>query len=116
MVGTGLWPLTHPTVHYTQRPPSTSSTTPVRNAASSEARNSAALATSCGTDNRPSGTDATNLARTAGSSLPRKVGSSAVSPATGASAHTRILSGASSTAIDFDNRFTAPLLALYQAS
>src|SRR5499427_1648357 len=107
-------PLLRPTI-YTHRPPSTSSTTPVRNSASADARNNAALATSCGTERRPSGTEATNLARTAGSSLPRNIGSSAVSPATGARAHTRILSGANSTAIDFDNKLTAPLVALYQA-
>ena len=38
-----------------------------------------------------------------------------VAPITGQMALTRMLSGPSSAAIDLDSRFTAPLLALYQA-
>src|SRR5207342_1540950 len=101
---------------YTQRPPSTSSTLPVRNDASPEARNSVALATSSMVAKRPSGTVALNWARNSGESPPMKVGNSGVSAITGAMAQTRIPSGASSTAIDFDSRFTAPFDALYQVS
>src|SRR2546428_10328832 len=57
-----------------------------------------------------------NFARISGVSSPMKAASSPVSPATGATQLTRILSGASSTAIERDSRFTAPLVALYQAS
>src|SRR5437868_6331678 len=57
-----------------------------------------------------------NFARISGVSSPMKAASSPVSPATGATQLTRILSGASSTAIERDIRFTAPLVALYQAS
>eukprot|EP01035_Chromulina_nebulosa_P002685 gene2685-biopygen2256 len=68
-----------------------------------------------GFDIRPSGIVETNLARFSGvSGTPMKDSSSAVSPITGAMQLTRMPSGASSTAIDFDIRFTAPLLALYQ--
>src|SRR4029077_9998282 len=101
---------------YTQRPPSTSSTLPVRKEASLEARNSVALATSSMVAKRPSGTVALNWARNSGESPPMNVGNSGVSAMTGAIAHTRIPSGASSAAIDFDSRFTAPLEALYQVS
>src|SRR3954451_23110408 len=101
---------------YTQRPPSTSSTLPVRKEASSEARNSVALATSSMAAKRPSGTGALNWARNSGESPPMNVGNSGVSAMTGAIAQTRIPSGASSAAIDFDSRFTAPFDALYQAS
>jgi hypothetical protein len=45
-----------------------------------------------------------------------KVGNSGVSAITGAIAQTRMPSPASSAAIDFDRRFTAPLEALYQVS
>ncbi len=83
-------------------------------AASSEARNSAAFAMSCGVDSRPSGMLARKAARFSGVSSPMKVASSGVSPATGAMQQTRIRSGASSTAIDLDRRFTAPLVPLYQ--
>jgi len=48
------------------RPPSTSSTTPVRKAASSLARKSAAAPMSCGVENRPSGTVALKAARFSG--------------------------------------------------
>src|SRR5260370_26851672 len=47
-----------------------------------------------------------------GVSSPRNIANSGVSPATGASAQTRILSGASSTAIDFVITCTAPFEAL----
>ena len=49
-----------------QRPPSTSSATPVMNGDAGSARNSAALAMSCGCDRRPSGMPARNLARFSG--------------------------------------------------
>ena len=45
---------------------------------------------------------------------PMKASSSPVSPMTGATQFTLILSGASSTARDFETRFTAPFEALYQ--
>src|SRR6202034_2231830 len=90
------------------RPPSTSRTTPVRNSASSEQRNNAEAAISDGLEKRPSGIVARNLARISGESVPRKVGSKGVSPATGASPFTLMRSGASSTAIDLVSRFTAP--------
>src|SRR5437762_3715231 len=102
------------TSRYTQRPPSTSSTLPVRKEACSEARKSVALATSSMVANRPSGTVALNCARSSGESPPMKVGSNGVSAMTGATAQTRMPSGASSAAIDFETRFTAPLEALYQ--
>jgi hypothetical protein len=87
---------------------------PVRNEASSEARNKVALATSSMVAKRPSGTVALNCARSSGESPPMKVGSNGVSAITGATAQTRMPSGASSAAIDFETRFTAPLEALYQ--
>src|SRR6266545_3735509 len=105
-----------PAMRYTQRPPSTSSTLPVRNEASLETRNSVALATSSIVAKRPSGTVALNCARSSGESPPMKVGNSGVSAITGAIAQTRMPSAASSAAIDFDRRFTAPLEALYQVS
>jgi len=49
-----------------QRPPSTSMHVPVMNAASSEAKNTAAVATSDGCDRRPSGIVAMNCARFCG--------------------------------------------------
>src|SRR2546430_747771 len=101
---------------YTQRPPSTSSTLPVRNEASSEARNKVALATWSMVAKRPSGTVALNCARSSGESPPMKVGNNGVSAITGAIAQTRMPSPASSTAIDLDTRFTAALEALYHVS
>ena len=67
---------------------------------------------SSGFENRPSGTVALKAARFSGVSSPMNMASSGVSPATGASAQTRILSGASSTAIDFVITCTAPFEAL----
>ena len=59
----------------------------------------------------------TKLWRSSGvSSPPMNSASMAVSPATGQSALTRILSGASSTAIDLVSTRAAPLLPLYQVS
>ena len=86
------------------------------NAASSEARNTAALATSEGRDSRPSGIVATNFARSSGVSPPMNSASNPVSPATGLITLTRILSGASSTAIERLVTIAAPLLPLYQVS
>ena len=83
------------------------------NAASVEAKNTAAVATSDGCDNRPSGIVATNCARFCGVSSPMKSASIAVSPATGLMTLTRMLSGASSAAIDRDVTIAAPLLPLY---
>src|SRR5262245_11441651 len=81
---------------------------------SGEARNSAALATSAGSDRRPSGIEAMNLARFSGVSAPMNSASSGVSPATGLMAHTRICLGASSAAIDLVMVMTAPFDELYQ--
>src|SRR5947209_10578813 len=108
-------PVAFPPGPQTQRPPSTSTTLPVRKPASSEARNSAVLATSRGVENRPSGIGATKAARRSGVSSPMKVWRSGVSPATGAMTQTRILSGASSTAMVREITCTAPLVPLYQA-
>src|SRR5438105_3752124 len=66
------------------------------NAASSEAKNTAAVATSDGNDKRPSGMVAMNCARLSGVSSPMKSASMAVSPATGLMMLTRMLSRASS--------------------
>ncbi len=64
---------------------------------------------------RPSGIVARNFARFSGvSGMPMNCSSRPVSPITGQMALTRMRSGPNSTASDFDNRFTAPLLALYQ--
>ena len=95
-----------------QRPPSTSSATPVMNAASSDARNATAFAMSAGCDRRPRGTLAANFARSSGVSPPMNSASSGVSPATGQIALTRMLSGASSIAIDFENPIAAAFDAL----
>ena len=65
---------------------------------------------------RPSGTVLLNCARSSGESPPIKVGKSGVSAMTGAMAHTRMPSPASSAAIDLETRFTAPFEALYQVS
>ncbi len=67
---------------------------------------------SAAVENRPSGMEALKAARFSGVSSPMNIASSGVSPATGASAQTRILSGASSIAIDFVMTWTAPLDAL----
>src|SRR5262245_232531 len=83
---------------------------------SGEARNRAALATSAGSDRRPRGMVAMNLARFSGVSLPMNSPSSGVSPATGLMAHTRIFLGANSAAIDLVMVITAPLEALYHVS
>src|SRR6202042_84941 len=81
-----------------------------------EQRNKAAAATSDGFANRPSGIVARNFARISGESVPRKLGKSGVSPATGARPFTRMWSGASSTAMDLVSKFTAPFDPLYQVS
>src|SRR5262245_4994399 len=81
---------------------------------SGQARNRAALAMSEGSDSRPRGMVAMNLARFSGVSAPMKSASSGVSPATGLMAHTRIFLGASSAAIDLVIVITAPLEELYQ--
>ena len=90
--------------------------TPVRNSASSEARNSDAAAMSLGRLIRPRGMVAVNFARSSGESPPMNSAVRPVSPITGQIALTRILSGASSTAIDLLIVITAPLEALYQVS
>ena len=84
----------------TQRPPSTSSATPVMKLASSDARNTVARPMSRGCANLPSGMLAMKRSRISGESEPMNVGNSGVSPATGHSALRRIPSGAYSTAID----------------
>src|SRR2546428_12638176 len=99
-----------------QRPPSTSKQAPVMNDASSEARNPAAVAMSDGNDKRPNGIVAMNFARISGVSSPMKSASNPVSPATGLMTLTRILSGASSTAMERLVTIAAPLLPLYQVS
>src|SRR3989442_5244532 len=99
-----------------QRPPSTSRQAPVMKAASSDAKNTAAVATSDGSDRRPSGIVAMNLARSSGVSPPMNSASSPVSPATGLMMLTRMLSAASSAAIERDVTIAAPLLPLYQVS
>src|SRR5579864_6457163 len=97
-----------------QRPPSTSSATPVIMDASSLQRKQAAEAMSSGVERRPSGMVARNLARSSGVSFPpRNVFSIGVSPATGLSAFTRIPNGASSMAIDRVAVITQPFEALY---
>ena len=63
---------------------------------------------------RPSGMVAENFARSSGESPPMNSAVRPVSPITGQIALTRILSGASSTAIDLLMVITAPLEALYQ--
>src|SRR5207244_9497977 len=75
-----------------------------------------ALATTLRVPNPARGTRALNGARQSGDTPPMKVGNSSVSAITGATAHTRIPSGASSAAIDLETRFTAPWEALYQVS
>src|SRR5258706_188462 len=67
-----------------------------------------------GVERRPSGIVAMNFLRFSGVSPPMKLASSGVSPATGQSALTRILSGASSTAIALVKVIAAPLEPLYQ--
>ncbi len=58
-----------------------------------------------------------NGARASGvSALPMNVSSSAVAPMTGAIPHTRMLSGASSTASALVMRLTAPFELLYQVN
>ena len=90
--------------------------TPVTIDASSEHRNSAALARSSGVENRPMGIVERNLARISGVSSPMKLASSGVSPATGFSALTRTPAGASSIAIALVAVFIQPFEALYQLS
>src|SRR6266403_355824 len=73
-----------------------------------------AAAMSEGLAKRPSGILAMNFVLFSGvSGTPIKASRSAVSPITGATQFTRILAGASSTAKDFDAKFTAPLDPLY---
>ncbi len=73
------------------RPPSTGKTAPVMNDASSEARYSAAEATSAGDASRPNGIVETNAARpSSGSLLPMNVRSIGVSAATGQMATARM--------------------------
>ena len=79
--------------------------------ASSLASHRAALATSSEVQSRPSGTVASKASR---GLAPRKEDSSGVSPATGQSALTRMLSGPSSAAIDLVMVMAAPFEALYQ--
>ena len=86
------------------------------NSASSEARNTAAVAMSDGRDSRPSGIEATNFARSSAVSPPMNSASIPVSPATGLITLTRIRSAASSAAIERDVTIAAPLLPLYQVS
>ena len=57
-----------------------------------------------------------NFARISGVSSPMKVASSGVSPATGLITLTRMLDGASSTAIAFEIVIAAPFVPLYQTS
>src|SRR5436190_24315485 len=97
-----------------QRPPSTSSATPVIIDASSLHRNAAAEAMSSGVEKRPSGIVERKRARISGVSSPIKVFSIGVSPATGLSAFTRMPKGASSTAIERVAVITQPFDALYQ--
>ena len=78
-------------LNQTQRPPSTSRHAPVTNAASSEAKKTAAVAISDGCDRRPSGIVATNFARNSGVSPPMNSASNPVSPATGLMTLTRML-------------------------
>src|SRR5690606_41194703 len=99
-----------------QRPPSTSSATPVIIDASSEQRKQAALPMSSGVEKRPMGIVARNFARISGVSSPMKLFKSGVSPATGQIAFTRMPAGASSTAIAFVAVIIQPLDALYQLS
>src|SRR5262249_4300841 len=82
-----------------ERPPATSRHTPVRKAASSEARNTTALATSLGVARRPIGIPRT-MARCTGSGMaapPNTASSKRVGDDTGSTALTRI-AGASSAA------------------
>src|SRR5690606_19114390 len=97
-----------------QRPPSTSSATPVIIEASSEQRKAAAAPMSCGVEKRPMGMEARNLARISGVSAPMKVFSRGVSPAPGFRAFARIGKGASPTAMERVAVMTQPLEALYQ--
>src|SRR5918992_38972 len=84
------------------------------NSEAGSARNNAACATSEGFDIRPHGIVARNLARFSGvSGAPMNNSSMAVSPITGLIAHTRILLGASSAAIDLVRVITAPFEPLY---
>jgi hypothetical protein len=87
------------------------------NAASSEARKSAAWATSRGFDSRPMGIEATNFLRFSGvSGMPMKASSRPVSPITGFTTFTRIFSGPSSAAIEREVTIAAPFEPLYQVS
>ena len=87
------------------------------NAASSEARKSAAWATSMGFDRRPMGIEATNFLRFSGvSGMPMNCSSIPVSPITGFTTFTRIFSGPSSAAMERDVTIAAPLEPLYQVS
>ena len=67
-------------------------------------------------ESRPSGIVATNFARISGVSSPMNCASIPVSPATGLITLTRMLSDASSAAIERDVTMAAPLLPLYQVS
>ena len=69
---------------------------------------------SAGVEKRPMGMVARNFARISGVSSPMKDARSGVSPATGASAFTRMPEGASSTAIASVAVIIQPLEALYQ--
>src|SRR5262249_26014194 len=106
-----------PTVcaHQMLRPPSTARQTAVRNAASAEARKRTAAATSRGSVRRPSGiVEMTCLRISSGNlSTPTAVFTKPVSAATGFTALTRILNGATSTASPRVRVSTAPLVALY---
>jgi len=76
----------------------------------------AAVATSVGCDSRPRGIVAMNWARRSGVSSPMNFSSNPVSPATGLMTFTRMLSPASSAAIERDVTIAAPLLPLYHVS
>ena len=96
------------------RPPSTSRAVPVIIVASSEQMKQAVLAKSSGVENRPNGMVDKNAFLRSGVSSPRKDLSKGVSPATGASALTRTLYGASSTAMVLVAVIIHPFEALYQ--
>ena len=87
------------------------------NAASSDARKSAALATSSGFEKRPMGIPARNFLRFSGvSGMPMNISRRPVSPITGLMTFTRILSGPSSAAIEREVTIAAPFEPLYQVS
>ncbi|KAG1648002.1 hypothetical protein GQR58_030162 [Nymphon striatum] len=98
-------------------PPSTSRQTPVRNSASSLAKNMIDLATSSGVARRPMGMPSTTIFSMCSgrSALPIVFRSNPVAADTGATQFTR-MSGASSTARPLVSVMTAPFDALYGVS